>query len=121
LTFTHGGERPDRYGEHWVSFWGIDLPKTKSLENSAGHTSFSVQNHIEAAAFDAMTPRKGALISFPLNRGPQQVNNFVVIKYEQVTAQAGLAGKLRRTFALNGCRSLNHDDTLSLRQAPHLF
>jgi hypothetical protein len=33
-----------------------------------------------------MTPRKSGLIFLALNRGSQQLNNFVIIKYEQVTA-----------------------------------
>jgi hypothetical protein len=37
-------------------------------------------------AVDAVTPRKSALISFTLDCGSQQLNNFVIIKYEQVTA-----------------------------------
>jgi len=74
-----------------VSFGGIDLPKTKSLQKSASRTSFPVQNHIEVAEVDAVTPRKSALISLMLNRGSQQLSNFVIIKYERVTAQAPLA------------------------------
>jgi hypothetical protein len=45
-----------------------------------------VQHLIERGAFDAMTPRKGALTPLTLNRGPQQTNNFIVIKDERVTA-----------------------------------
>jgi hypothetical protein len=33
-----------------------------------------------------MTARKSGLIFLALNRGSQQLNNFVIIKYEQVTA-----------------------------------
>jgi hypothetical protein len=47
--------------------------------------SFSVQNHIEVAAVDAVTPRKSVLISLMLNRGSQQLNNFI-IKYERLAA-----------------------------------
>jgi hypothetical protein len=75
--FKGGGKRS--------SFGGIDFPKTKSLENSAGHASFSFQNLIETGAFDATTPRKSDLISLTLNRRSQQLNNFIIIKYERVT------------------------------------
>jgi hypothetical protein len=67
-------------------FRGIDFPKAESVQDSASHGPFSVQNLIEASTFDAVAPRKGTLISLPLHRGSQQVNNFVIIKYEQVTA-----------------------------------
>ena len=71
---------------HRGSFGGVNLPKTKRLHNGASHRSFSLQNRIDASTFEAMTPRKSALISLTLNRGSQQLNNFVIIKYEQVTA-----------------------------------
>jgi hypothetical protein len=62
------------------------LPKPEGLNNNSSRAFFSVQNLIETRAFDAMTPRKSGLISLALNRGSQQLNNFAVIKYEQVTA-----------------------------------
>jgi hypothetical protein len=66
---------------------GIDFPKTKRLQNNnARRMSFSVQNHIEVAAVDAVTPRKSVLISLTLNRGSQQLNNFIIIKYERLAA-----------------------------------
>jgi hypothetical protein len=71
----------------------IDFPKTKRLHDSAGQRSFSIQNLIEAGPFDAMTPRKRALISLTLNCGSQKLNNFVIIKYEQMTAHFGFVGK----------------------------
>jgi hypothetical protein len=40
-----------------------------------------------------MPPRKGDLISLTFNCGPQQLDYFVLIKYEQVTAHLGFVGK----------------------------
>jgi hypothetical protein len=48
-------------------------------------------------AFETMAPCKGTLISLPLNRGPQQLDNFVIIKDERVTAHFGFVGKADRT------------------------
>jgi hypothetical protein len=68
------------FSRRGVSFGRIDFPKTKSLQNNPSRRSF------EMTAVDAVTPRKSALISFTLDCGSQQLNNFVIIKYEQVTA-----------------------------------
>jgi hypothetical protein len=76
----------DQGGGKRRSFGGIDFPKSENLYNSAGHTSFSFQNLIEASAFDAINPRKSGLTSLTFNCGFEQLNNFVVTKYERVTA-----------------------------------
>jgi hypothetical protein len=53
-------------------------------------------------------PRKSALISLTLNRGSQQLNNFVIIKYERVTAWAQLATKADRIIGPRGGFSVGH-------------
>ncbi|MGA7231965.1 MAG: hypothetical protein WBX95_13675, partial [Xanthobacteraceae bacterium] len=77
-----------------------------------------MQNLIEVGAFDAMAPRKSGLIFLPLNGGSQQLNNFVIIKYERLTAYFGLVSKAER---ITGLKSLSpsHGDTQSLRRAFH--
>jgi hypothetical protein len=66
-------------------------------------------------AFKAMAPCKGTLISLPLNCSFQQMNYFVITKYERVIAHLGFIGKADGTTG-PGCFSLSHVDTLSLRQ-----
>jgi hypothetical protein len=86
-SWTGPGGREARFGRRSSgSFGGIDFPKSESLQNSASYRSFSVQSLIEASAFEAMASGKGALISLALNRHFQKLNNFIIIKYEQVTA-----------------------------------
>ncbi len=57
-----------------------------------------------------MTPRKSPLISLALNCGSQQANNFIIIKYEQVTAEVGLSSEPDRANVPRRFLSRSHVD-----------
>ena len=62
------------------------LSEVRGLSEWCRHRLFALQNLIEICAFETMAPRKGTLISLPLNGGRQQLDSFVIIKCERLTA-----------------------------------
>ena len=61
--------------------------KAKRLDDALAHRSFAVQNHVEVNTIKAVTPCKSDLIALAFNGGSQQLNDFIIIKYQRLDAQ----------------------------------
>jgi hypothetical protein len=65
---------------------GVHFAKSKRFQDGAARGSFPIGDLIEKAPINAISFGESHLISLPLNRDSQQLNNFAVVKYACVTA-----------------------------------
>ena len=68
-------------------FSDVHHAKTERLDDTLAHRSFAVQNHVEVNTINAVTLCKSDLTALAFNCGSQQLNDFIIIKYQRLTAQ----------------------------------
>ena len=68
-------------------FSDLHHAEAERLDDALAHRSFAVQNHVEVNTINAVTLCKSDLIALAFYCGSQQLNDFIIIKYQRLTAQ----------------------------------